>query len=153
MTVIDVLKSAIAAVALLDALNSMPHATAGSFISTSSPFTFVLTRAPHAPARSPAFLTPQELREEIEEEKRWKKKEKKELWFGIKPLYLFFLLLFTLPTIFTVLDYFFNFSQVEARTGPEPPGEGGAGFDQNFIPARHSYHTRAVQNSTRESPI
>mmetsp|Transcript_41129 Transcript_41129/g.65904 ORF Transcript_41129/g.65904 Transcript_41129/m.65904 type:complete len:131 (+) Transcript_41129:223-615(+) len=55
-----------------------------------------------------------ELREEIDEEKRFKKKESKTLWFGfINPLHLFFLLLFTLPTAFTVADYFFNFSKVD----------------------------------------
>lgn len=54
-----------------------------------------------------------DMKEEMEEEKRWKKKEQKKLWFGsVNPLHLFFLLLFTLPTAFTVADYFFNFSKV-----------------------------------------
>mmetsp|Transcript_36106 Transcript_36106/g.88967 ORF Transcript_36106/g.88967 Transcript_36106/m.88967 type:complete len:132 (-) Transcript_36106:52-447(-) len=53
-----------------------------------------------------------ELREEVEEEKKWSKKEKKNLIWGINPLHLFFLVLFTLPTIFAVVDYFFNFSKV-----------------------------------------
>ena len=53
------------------------------------------------------------MREEAEEERKYKKKEEKGLWCGVKPLHLFFLLLFTLPTAFTVADYFFNFSKVE----------------------------------------
>ena len=48
--------------------------------------------------------------------KRWKKKYKKaqakKLVFGVNPLHVFFLLLFFLPTAFTVADYFFNFSKV-----------------------------------------
>jgi hypothetical protein len=52
-----------------------------------------------------------ELREEQEEDKREKKREKKTLWnvcgLSVNPLHLFFLVLFTLPTMFAVADWFF----------------------------------------------
>ena len=51
-------------------------------------------------------------REEEIEERKFKKAEEKRLIFGINPLHLFFLLLFTLPTILGVVDYFFPFSKV-----------------------------------------
>ena len=53
-----------------------------------------------------------EQREEEIEERKFKKAEEKKLIFGINPLHLFFLLLFTLPTILGVVDYFFPFSKV-----------------------------------------
>ena len=71
-----------------------------------------------------------ELREEAEEERRWKKREEKGLWFGVKPLHVFFLLLFTLPTAFTVADYFFHFSKV--------PGGGYGSLD----PAQEMWRER-----------
>ena len=53
-----------------------------------------------------------ERRAEELEERKWKAKEAKKLVFGVNPLHVFFLLLFFLPTAFTVADYFFNFSKV-----------------------------------------
>ena len=53
-----------------------------------------------------------ERRAEELEERKGKAKEAKKLVFGVNPLHVFFLLLFFLPTAFTVADYFFNFSKV-----------------------------------------
>lgn len=53
-----------------------------------------------------------ERRAEELEERKLKAKEAKKLVFGVNPLHVFFLLLFFLPTAFTVADYFFNFSKV-----------------------------------------
>ena len=64
------------------------------------------------------------------EERKWKAKEAKKLVFGVNPLHVFFLLLFFLPTAFTVADYFFNFSKV--------PG-GGYGAS---IPAQAVWRTK-----------
>ena len=68
-----------------------------------------------------------EQREEEIEERKFKKAEEKKLIFGINPLHLFFLLLFTLPTILGVVDYFFPFSKVPgggARAVGAAPGAG-----------------------------
>ena len=53
-----------------------------------------------------------ESREDEIEEKKHKKAQAKKLVWGVNPLHVFFLLLFFLPTAFTVADYFFNFSKV-----------------------------------------
>ena len=53
-----------------------------------------------------------EQKDDDAEERRWKAAEKKRLIWGINPLHVFFLLLFFLPTAFTVADYFFGFSNI-----------------------------------------
>lgn len=62
-----------------------------------------------------------EQKDDDAEERRWKAAEKKKLIWGINPLHVFFLLLFFLPTAFTVADYFFGFSNV--------PGGGHGALD------------------------
>ena len=61
-------------------------------------------------------------REDAVEEKKFKKIESKKLVFGVNPLHVFFMLLFFLPTAFTLADYFFNFSKL-------PPGQGYGTLD------------------------
>ena len=71
-----------------------------------------------------------ESRDEEVEEKKYKKAQAKKLVFGVNPLHVFFLLLFFLPTAFTVADYFFNFNKV--------PGGGYGSLD----PAQAVWRTK-----------
>ena len=80
-----------------------------------------------------------EQREEEIEERKFKKAEEKKLIFGVNPLHLFFLLLFTLPTILGVVDYFFPFSKV--------PGGGYGSLDPAQAEWRmrlRAFYSRAI---------
>ena len=81
-----------------------------------------------------------EQREDEIEERKFKKAEDKKLWFGLNPLHVFFLLLFFLPTMLGVVDYFTNFSHV--------PGGGYGALD----PAQAEWRMRLKAFYSEHNP-